>query len=196
MVQADVDDVAAALLVGGGPMTAMKLQKLAYYVQAWHLVHTCEPAFDEIIEAWVEGPVVRRLFVRHRRQRWITSWPAGDAAHLPSAVRAVVAEVLRRYGSLSAKELSEMSHREAPWRQARGGIPDDIPSSRAIDRESMRGFYARVLSQPERAVDDVIASSRLEGGSTSAEQRAILVRVVEGRASAEEAVRRIASSQR
>ena len=32
----DVSDVAAALIERAGPMGAMKLMKLTYYVQAWH----------------------------------------------------------------------------------------------------------------------------------------------------------------
>ncbi len=64
-----VDDVAAALLAAAGQMTAMKLQKLAYYVQSWHLVRHGRPAFADPIEAWADGPVVRRLFDRHRGRR-------------------------------------------------------------------------------------------------------------------------------
>ena len=40
---ANVDDVAAYILNRQGPMTAMKLQKLCYYSQAWHLVWDSEP---------------------------------------------------------------------------------------------------------------------------------------------------------
>lgn len=36
-------DVAAYILAQRGPMTAMKLQKLVYYSQAWHLVWEEEP---------------------------------------------------------------------------------------------------------------------------------------------------------
>lgn len=43
---ANVLDVAAYVLAKRGPMTAMKLQKLVYYSQAWHLVWDEEPLFD------------------------------------------------------------------------------------------------------------------------------------------------------
>ncbi|WP_307850044.1 MULTISPECIES: type II toxin-antitoxin system antitoxin SocA domain-containing protein [unclassified Saccharopolyspora] len=42
-------------------MTAMKLQKLVYYSQAWHLVWDERPLFDEPVQAWANGPVVPDL---------------------------------------------------------------------------------------------------------------------------------------
>ncbi len=59
---AQVADVAAYILEKCGPMTAMKLQKLVYYSQAWHLVWTEKPLFDNRIEAWANGPVVWELY--------------------------------------------------------------------------------------------------------------------------------------
>ena len=48
---ANVFDVAACILKQKGPMTAMKLQKLLYYSQAWSLVWDEKPLFPERIEA-------------------------------------------------------------------------------------------------------------------------------------------------
>ncbi|WP_334139502.1 Panacea domain-containing protein [Thermovirga lienii] len=47
-------------------MTVWKLQKLIYYCQAWSLVWDHSPLFDEAIEAWANGPVVRELFEDHK----------------------------------------------------------------------------------------------------------------------------------
>lgn len=44
--------------VEGECITPAKLQKLLYYIQAWHLVHTNgHPLFVDEPEAWVNGPV-------------------------------------------------------------------------------------------------------------------------------------------
>src|SRR5258708_570857 len=64
---ATVHDVAAYILGKCGPMTAMKLQKLVYYSQAWGLVWDERPLFAEQIEAWANGPVVRDLYDKHPR---------------------------------------------------------------------------------------------------------------------------------
>ncbi len=47
-----VQDVAAYIIERHGRMSSMKLQKLVYYSQAWHLVWDDEPLFPERIQAW------------------------------------------------------------------------------------------------------------------------------------------------
>lgn len=61
-----VFDVAEYILEQYGEMTAMKLQKLVYYCQAWHQAWSDEPLFRETIEAWANGPVVPALYEAHR----------------------------------------------------------------------------------------------------------------------------------
>lgn len=63
----NVYDVAEFILRKFGSMTAMKLQKLVYYCQAWSLVWDEKPLFPERIEAWANGPVVRELFDLDRK---------------------------------------------------------------------------------------------------------------------------------
>jgi uncharacterized phage-associated protein len=40
----------------------MKLQKLVYYAHAWFLAQSGTPLFEEDIEAWPWGPVIRNLY--------------------------------------------------------------------------------------------------------------------------------------
>lgn len=78
---AQIADVAAYILDKCGRMTVMKLQKLTYYSQAWHLVWTEKPLFDNRIEAWANGPVVRELYNLHRGRFSLSGpaeIPAGD----------------------------------------------------------------------------------------------------------------------
>jgi len=42
----------------GDTVSHKKLQKLLYYVDAWHYVHLGRPIVDENFEAWIHGPVV------------------------------------------------------------------------------------------------------------------------------------------
>ncbi|WP_218124294.1 Panacea domain-containing protein [Chitinophaga filiformis] len=42
------------------------MQKLVYYAQAWHLVAFLTPLFEEDIEAWTHGPVIRSLYRRFK----------------------------------------------------------------------------------------------------------------------------------
>ena len=72
-----VFDVAAYILNKLGTISTIKLQKLVYYCQAWSLVWDEAPLFNEKIEAWVNGPVVRELFAFHRGAFQIGSIPIG-----------------------------------------------------------------------------------------------------------------------
>ncbi|MCP4695510.1 MAG: DUF4065 domain-containing protein [Gammaproteobacteria bacterium] len=59
-------DVARYILEKQGKMSAMKLQKLVYYSQAWSLVWDEEELFSEDFEAWANGPLLRSLYNIHK----------------------------------------------------------------------------------------------------------------------------------
>jgi uncharacterized phage-associated protein len=138
-------DVAAFILRSHGPMTAMKLQKLVYYAQAWCLVWHGRPLFLERIEAWVHGPVIPDLYQAHRGRFRVTFEDIpGDPFRLGDADRRVVRAVLRFYGGQSSEWLSDLTHREDPWRLARGGLSGDGRGHSEISQESMREYYSSI----------------------------------------------------
>jgi uncharacterized phage-associated protein len=61
-----VVDIAEYILEQLGEITTMKLHKLLYYCQAWHLVWDEEPLFEARIEAWANGPVAPEIYELHR----------------------------------------------------------------------------------------------------------------------------------
>ena len=158
-----VHDVAAAVVDRLGSITTMKLEKLVYYCQGWHLARHGSPIFDDAIEAWRQGPVVKALFDEHRKQFTVSSWPGGDTSRLSSEQVATIDWVTREYGRFSAVELSKMTHNELPWRAARAGLPDSAPSSNPLSVDIMKTYYARQLADPETAVTLATASAALEG---------------------------------
>lgn len=135
-------DVAAYVLEKQGPVSAMKLQKLVYYAQAWSLVWQKRPLFGEHIEAWANGPVIPALYSQHRGQFEVGRWPSGDPRKLSATDRTTVESVLRFYGGKSAQWLSDLTHSETPWKQARQGAPDGARSSAEISLASMREYYS------------------------------------------------------
>jgi uncharacterized phage-associated protein len=124
----------------GDPVTNLKLQKLLYYAQAWHLALYDKPLFRERIEAWVHGPAVPPVYGEYKHFRWVPI-DDDDPPELPESAREHLDEVLDVYGGLTAYYLEKMTHDEAPWRDARGDIPDDEPSNSLIEHEAMRDFY-------------------------------------------------------
>ena len=139
---ASAHDVAAYILRKKGEMTAMKLQKLAYYSQAWSLVWDEEPLFRETIEAWVNGPVVPALYKVHKGQFKVSTWPKGDPGRLTETQRKTVDAVLDYYGQRPSQWLSDLTHREAPWREARSGLAPDDPGNREISHAAMAEYYS------------------------------------------------------
>ena len=61
-----VVDVATYILERTDTITTMKLQKLAFYSQALHLVINGTPLFPEDFHAWRGGPVAPELYAFHR----------------------------------------------------------------------------------------------------------------------------------
>ena len=136
-----VHDVAAYILKTCRPMTAMKLQKLVYYAQAWSLVWDEAPLFEEPIEAWANGPVVRELYDGHRGMFKVESWPKGDASRLSADQKETVDAVLNFYGDKTSQWLSHLTHQEQPWREARRGLAPGKRGHEEITLASMAEFY-------------------------------------------------------
>jgi uncharacterized phage-associated protein len=127
-------------------ITNLKLQKLLYYAQVWHLVFSDEPLFDADIEAWVHGPVVPRVFRRFKEYRWNAITAPVERPADPK-LASYLAEVLNTYGNLSAGQLERLSHRESPWREARAGVAADESSSEVITHESIKRYYKTLVGR-------------------------------------------------
>lgn len=139
---ATVFDVAQYILNQAGEMTAMKLQKLVYYSQAWHLAWTDDVLFDERIEAWRDGPVVPALYDAHAGRFRVTRMPRGRIAVLTDRERRTIDKVLKYYGKRSPQWLSDLTHMEDPWRDARVGTPAHGRGNREITPASMLRYYS------------------------------------------------------
>ena len=137
-------DVAAYILRKQGPMTSMKLQKLVYYSQAWALVWDDKPLFRERIEAWANGPVVRKLYDAHRGRYRVDRIAGGFSRRLNSEQRDTVDAVLEFYGDKSSQWLSDLSHMEQPWRdtRARPGLTAGERGNAVIRHADMAEYYA------------------------------------------------------
>jgi uncharacterized phage-associated protein len=125
-------------------MTTMKLQKLAYYSYAWHLVWTNESLFREKFRAWENGPVCYELFDNHRRMFMIadSTLPNGDAHKLEEFEKQSVDRVLRDYGDLSGGQLSDLTHNESPWLMTRKNPFSESVNNEEITDELIKAFYS------------------------------------------------------
>lgn len=135
-------DVAAYISKKMGEMTTMKLQKLVYYCQAWSLVWDEKPLFEEDIEAWANGPVVRELYNYHRGQYSISSVLTGNPDVLNQEQKETINAVLEYYGDRSSQWLTALTHMEDAWRIARRGMSGMERGNRVIKLDTMAEYYS------------------------------------------------------
>ena len=145
LATSNVFDVAAYILsqfkVG---CTTMKLHKLLYYCQAWSLVWDEKPLFNDPIEAWANGPVVRNLYNLHKGIFVITynQLSLGNKDALTQYEKETVNAVLDYYGKFSSQYLVELTHSEDPWKQARKGLMPEERGNNIITLGSMVEYYS------------------------------------------------------
>lgn len=135
-------DVASYILAKKGTMTAIKLQKLVYYAQAWSLVWDEKPLFRNRIEAWANGPVCPTLYRIHKGQFKVHRLSLGDGRRLNTIQRQTINSVLKFYGDKSSYWLSELTHAERPWAEARKGLSIGQRGHREITHAAMMEYYS------------------------------------------------------
>ena len=137
-------DVAAYILKKRGEMTAMKLQKLVYYCQAWSLVWDERPLFRDTLEAWANGPVAPSLFDAHRGSFKVSKLADGNPDALDQDAQDTVDAVLDFYGNKTSQWLSDLTHSEAPWHEARrrAGLAVGERGTALITHAAMAEYYS------------------------------------------------------
>lgn len=128
------------------PMTHKKLQKLCYYAYAWYLTLYKERLFKNNFEAWVHGPVDPALYSYYKSYGWQEiPQVCPSEVNLEPAIYEFVRQVYDSYGHLDGDELEYLVHQEAPWKNARKGIPEFMPSNNPISDEDIVSYYLKVF---------------------------------------------------
>ena len=147
------DYIVKKMSEGRTPLNVLKLHKLVYYAQAWHLAFTGNRMFNGNFQAWVHGSVSRVLYDRYPDKAIYSTVAVTDleASFRPTLLtdveRAHIDSVLEVYGDLAGYQLEEMTHNEAPWIEARNGIQLTARSEAIISDDIMRDFYRARLPQ-------------------------------------------------
>lgn len=145
-------DIIADWFLAKESMSQSKLQKLVYYTQSWATVILDQPIIDTEFEAWVHGPVSRKLHFRFNDHEDQFA-PLPDIAALrfmdtptikDPAVEQLLASVWATYGPQDKFELEALTHRELPWQNARLGLTDQEPSNNIISVIDMKNFYSTI----------------------------------------------------
>jgi uncharacterized phage-associated protein len=138
---------------GDADLSTLKLQKLLYYIQAWHLAFYKKKAFDGDFQAWIHGPVNREIYDIFKDKKYLYSEMTLDDVEnqnidvdLEKELRIHVDTILDGYAKFSATELEIMTHSEDPWMDARKGYASNERCERIISDDAMEKYYAARLS--------------------------------------------------
>lgn len=162
----DIKDYAAyvglTMLMKGFTVSPLKLQKILYYEQAWHMVgferknqlFACAP------EAWVNGPVYPEIYriykdmvpgmCDHLKYEHFLNdgeTPEGKVHDLMGRMKltdeeiALTERVIMLYGSRTQNQLILLTHSEMPWSEKREGLMPYDYSDRPISLDTMYEYY-------------------------------------------------------
>lgn len=130
-------------------LSLLKLQKLLYYVQSWHLAFYKTPLFNGKFQAWVHGPVNREIFDRFKETHILYSdviandlHPNFNPENLEKNSVNHINSVLDAYASFAGYQLEELTHKELPWLQAREGYSPSQRCEIEIDEKVITDFYS------------------------------------------------------
>lgn len=98
----------------GDLISNLKLQKLLYYMQGFHLAFFGEPLFKEEIHAWQFGPVVPDVYFHYRENENKGILPEDEVIVLKDEEEELFDKVFSVYGDYSALGLMNLTHNEAP----------------------------------------------------------------------------------
>lgn len=126
---------------GGERLTNLKLQKLLYYQQGYHLAVFGTPLFNEDIEAWMYGPVVPCVYDEFSKSG-SNALPitTSNVIRLNEEEEVLFNQVYQAYRDFSAIGLMNRTHNEQPWQQA---LPHDRGT--IISHESMKSYFKTQL---------------------------------------------------
>lgn len=147
------DYIITKISASGETMSNLKLQKLAYYADAWYLAFFDEKLVEEGFQAWIHGPVSRAIYNRFSSSKSLYSditiadcTPGFDLSSIPVAAAAHIDSVLEVYGAFTGAQLEDMTHKEEPWIKAREGYRPSERCEEIIDRNITRDYYRSRLN--------------------------------------------------
>jgi len=120
--------------LSGKAIDEMKLHKLLYLCQREALAITSEPMFKEDFEGWKYGPVCREV-----RNCYTEDGMFAENIHPISNENIyIIKNIVMQYGAYESWKLSELSHKEISWRNARKGLPDGVNGCKKLTLEDIR----------------------------------------------------------
>lgn len=141
-------------------VTPLMLQKLLYFIQGIYYVLYGKPMFVEDCEAWIHGPVYPEVYDLFKDFKYNPiddarfAILAGTVDELTEDERRVIDLVVNTFGLYGGKVLERVTHNETPWKNARKGYRDNVPSKEPLSKESIKAYYELVNRKYNISTED------------------------------------------
>lgn len=145
------------ILYKAGPMSQLKVQKILYYIQSYHLAYFDLPLIEDEFQAWVHGPISNKIFLELNGDRSLYSElefksDLGQVSpekvineQLNISQIELIDDVIDELKELSGLELENMIHSEDPWINARDGYQHGQKCKEVIPKEVIRNYYKQQI---------------------------------------------------
>lgn len=131
-------------------ITNLAVQKMLYFSQVVSAALNSNLLFRDSCEAWRYGPVYPVIYRRLNKYTYdcINENEFGNEETMELGIndKEIVDAVINTFGLLSGIKLKELSHKTAPWIEARKGISEIENSNEIITNKSIKE-YAKTLSK-------------------------------------------------
>lgn len=157
LAKIDSIELSRYILAKWGSMPHLKLQKLVFYVEAFHLAYFEQPLIEDQFEAWMHGPVSPKVWRQFKDyDSPLLNTVAVKPQEAEEAISAVeskitaeqkdlIADVMGEFGDKSAYHLECLTHSESPWIEARGATAPEERCSAPISKDSMKSYYRTLI---------------------------------------------------
>lgn len=135
----------AAYIVGkykemtGEPLDEMKLHKLLYFTQRESFAIVGHPAFEGDFEGWKFGPVSPEV-----RSNFFNGEILVPTKDISNEIQYIANNVILEYGSLAPWKLSQLSHKDSSWLNARRGLTPEEKGNAILNIEDIKVDAAKI----------------------------------------------------
>jgi uncharacterized phage-associated protein len=157
-MKADSIELSKYVVAYMGPMNQMKLQKLLYFIECYHLACFNSSLFEDEFEAWMKGPISMKIWNYYKNLFLVFDpirLPRNESAEqIEQRVKSMllpeqftlVQQVLDKMAGFTEYELECITRQDNSWKTARINYDSATICREIISKELMRESYAKVLN--------------------------------------------------
>lgn len=127
---------------------SVKLQKILYFLYLDYLKENNKKLFNDNFEAWVYGPVLRKVFSFIQANGFDFSEYFDSENNKIVEIKELDDKELKKfidtniskYKKCSTEKLVAISHKTMPWEKARKNLSYDVPSNEIIKFTDLKKF--------------------------------------------------------